>query len=76
MMTLAVNKLGELIVCETLARTVGSCNVFPTISLTFHAFALRIEPQLLVSRHPGHMKHGSTTHQLVRHKNALRSEDA
>ena len=51
-------------------------HVFPTISLTFHAFALRIEPQLLVSRHPGHMKHGSTTHQLVRHKNALRSEDA
>ena len=34
-MTLAGAKLGELIVCETLARTVGSCNVLPTISLPF-----------------------------------------
>src|SRR5881628_1206113 len=48
MMTLAGAKLGELIVCETLARTVGSCNVLPTISLPFHAFALRIGPRLLV----------------------------
>ncbi len=57
MMTLAGAKLGELIVCETLARTVGSCNVVPTISLPFHAFALRIGPQLLVSRFIGQVAH-------------------